>query len=63
MRYKKTYMEKWSLRIFLAIDYMMVHYKRSYSPIQQYMPKQPEKWRIQFWVLAHSVSKLSGSMS
>jgi hypothetical protein len=40
---------------------MMVHYKGSYSPIRQYMPKKPEKWGIKFWVLADSVSKFISS--
>jgi hypothetical protein len=50
-------MREWSLGKFLTIDEMMVHYKGSYSPIRQYMPKRPEKWGIKFWVLADSVSK------
>jgi hypothetical protein len=48
---------EWSLGKFLTIDEMMVRYKGSYCPIQQYMSKKPEKWGIKFWVLADSVSK------
>jgi hypothetical protein len=50
-------MREWSLGKFLTIDEMMVHYKGSYSPIRQYMPKKPEKWGIKFWVLADFTSK------
>jgi hypothetical protein len=32
----------------LTIDEMMVRYKGSYYPIQQYMTKKPEKWGIKF---------------
>ena len=48
---------EWSLEKFLTIDEMMVHYKGSYCPIRQYMPKKPKKWGIKFWVLANLVSK------
>jgi hypothetical protein len=48
---------EWSLGKFVTIDEMMVRYKGSYCPIQQYMPKKPEKWEIKFWILANLVSK------
>jgi hypothetical protein len=49
-------MGEWSLGKFLTIN-KMIHYKGSYSSIRQYMPKKPEKWGINFWVLTDSVSK------
>ena len=50
-------MIEWSLGKFVTIDEMMVQYKGSYCPIQQYMPKKPKKWGIKFWMLVDSVSK------
>jgi hypothetical protein len=47
----------WSLGKYLAIDEMMIRYKRSYSPIRQYMPNRPQKWGLKVWCLADAVSK------
>jgi hypothetical protein len=35
----------------------MVCYKRSCSPIQQYLPIKPKKWKKSFWILADSIFK------
>jgi hypothetical protein len=51
-------MREWSLEKFVTIDEMMVCYKGSYNLIRQHMPKKPEKWRIMFWILANSASKI-----
>jgi hypothetical protein len=40
---RKACMKEWSLGKYLTIDEMMIHYKRSYCPARQYMPKKPEK--------------------
>jgi hypothetical protein len=36
---------------------MMVRYKGSYCPIQQYLPMKHEKWGIKIWCLADSATK------
>jgi len=39
-----------------VIDWMMIRYKYSYCPSQQYMHKKPQKWDIKAWCLANSIS-------
>ena len=41
----------------VIVDEMMVRYKGTYCPVQQYMPKKPCKWRIKNWCLVDSTSK------
>ena len=48
----------WKLGKFCTIDKMMIKYKGTYCPLQQYMPQKPQKWGIKVWCLACSVTKL-----
>ena len=36
---------------------MMIRYKGSYCPIQQYMPNKPKKWGLKVWCLVCSITK------
>jgi hypothetical protein len=47
----------WRLGAYCTIDEMMVHYKGTYCPIQQYLLMKPEKWSIKIWYLADSITK------
>ena len=50
-------MTSWVLGKFVIVDEMMVRYKGTYCPAQQYMPKKSQKWGIKIWCLVDFVSK------
>lgn len=47
MEIKDRCAKHWNIGENITIDEMMVHYKGSYCPARQYMPKKPKKWRLQ----------------
>jgi hypothetical protein len=41
---REVCMREWKLGKYITVDEMMIRYKGSYCPAQQYMPKKPQKW-------------------
>jgi hypothetical protein len=54
---RDSYKRVWKLGKFCTIDEMMIRYKGTYCPLQQYMPQKPQKWGIKVWCLVCSVTK------
>ena len=53
-RVKENFRYARRLGKFITIDKMMIHYKGTYCPTRQYMPKIPQKWGIKVWCLVDS---------
>jgi hypothetical protein len=47
----------WKLGKFCTIDEMIIWYKGTYCPLQQYMPQKPHKWSIKIWCIVCLVTK------
>ena len=47
----------WNLEKIVTIDEMMIHLKKTYCLIRQYMPNKSQKWGLKVWCLTSSFSK------
>ena len=50
----------WCFGKCITIDEMMIRYNKTYSPISQYMPNKPKKWRLKVWCFVDFVSNTCG---
>jgi hypothetical protein len=47
----------WKLEKMCTIDEMMIRCKGAYCPLSQYMLQKPQKWGINVWCMACSITK------